>query len=193
MVKQLVDESKNSKDNEWGSTPSRTPFTHEILNEKCLEKFTMPTIPSSDGTKDQKPHLYKYSWYVDGATTSKAVRCRCFPIFQEGISSMWFIRFPSRFISTFDQLATRILDQFRLHTAQPKDVMSLSELFQECKESLKYFMNRFNIALTEVSNPNKVMVFMALVRAIYPKTEFGKWIKMKQHTKRKDFNRKASQ
>lgn len=110
----------------------------------------MLTIPSYDGTRDLKPHRYKYSWYTDGSNTSDSVRCRCFPIFLEGIASMWFIRLPPRSISTFVQQAIKFLDQFGLHMVQPKDVMSLSGLFQGRNVFMKSFMNRFSTAVTEV-------------------------------------------
>lgn len=149
-------------------------------------------MPSYNGTMDPKQHLYKYSWHMDGARAMDAVRCRCFPTFLEGVASMWFTRLPSRSISTFYELVRKFLEQFGLHMAQPKDVMSLSDLFQGSNESLKSFMNQFNTAVTEVSNPNEDMIFMALVRAIHPDTDFGRWIKMKQPTAVKEFNWKAS-
>ena len=49
-------------------------------------------------------------------------------------------------------------------------------------------MIRFNTTVTEVSNLNEDMVFMALVHVIHYKTEFEKWIKMKQPTTKKDFD-----
>lgn len=128
MVKRLTDERENRRDDEWESASSRTPFTDEVLNEKYPDEFTTPTIPFYDGMKDPKPHLYKYSWYMDGANTSEAIFYISFPIFLEGVASMWFTRLPPRFISTFDLLTIRFLDQFRLHTTLPK----MSCLYRDC-------------------------------------------------------------
>lgn len=57
MVKQLMDENKNRRDDECGSTPSRNPFTDEILNDRYPKMLAMPTIPSYDRTKDPKPNF----------------------------------------------------------------------------------------------------------------------------------------
>lgn len=81
-----------------------------------------------------------------------------FPYFSRRGYVYVFHQTPPRSISTFDQLATKFLDQFRLHTSQVKDVMSLSGLVQGRGESLKAFMNRFNTVVMEVSNPNEDMV-----------------------------------
>lgn len=66
MVKKLMKESRDQIDKDWGSAPSRTPFTDNILKETYPDKFTLPTVPSYDGTRDPQPHLYKYSWCMDG-------------------------------------------------------------------------------------------------------------------------------
>jgi len=60
-------------------------------------------------------------------------------------------------------------------------------------ESLKSFMTRFNAAATEVSNPDENTTFFALVSAIHPETEFGRWLKMKRPIGKRDFHKKANQ
>lgn len=128
MVKRLMEESKGKKDDGWVSAWSRTPFAKNIIREEYHVKLTLPIIASYKRTTDPKPHLYKYSWHMD------AVRCGCFSIFLEGVSS--FTRLSLRSIFTFDELAWKFLEQFRLYTVQPKDAMSLSGFFQGPNESL---------------------------------------------------------
>lgn len=71
-----------------------------------------------------------------------------------------------------------------------KNAMSLSGLFYGPNESLKTFMNRFNIVVTRMSNPNEDTMFAALVRAIHSDVDFERWIKMKQPAIIKEFNRR---
>lgn len=106
---------------------------------------------------------------------------------------MWSTRLAPKSISTFDELAKKFIKQFQLHTARPKNVMSLSDLSQGPTKSLKGFLNRFNVAIAEVSNPKADIVFMALAQGIHSNTDFERWIKMIQPTIMEEFHRKANQ
>lgn len=91
----------------------------------------MPTMPSYDGKADPRQHLIIYGWHMDTATTSDAMKLRCFPIFLEGVRAMWFTRLPPRSISSFDILARKFIEQFCMYTTHLKDIMSLSNFFHE--------------------------------------------------------------
>ena len=71
--------------------------------------------------------------------------------------------------------------------------MSLSCLEQNPGESIRSFLNRFNIALAEVDNAEPRMVLTYLMRAIDKSSEFGKWLKMKEPNSLEKFYKKADE
>lgn len=97
---------------------------------------------------------------MDSARAMDAIRCRCFLVFLDGVASKWFIQLPSKFISTFDELAMKFLDldQFKLHASRSKDVMSMSGIFQGLEEPLKGFLNIFNPVVTKENNSKENIV-----------------------------------
>ena len=89
---------------------------------------------------------------------------------------MWFTRLPPRSISSFDQLAKKFVEQFRMHVARPKDVNTLSSVAQAPGETLRRYLERFNAACAEISNPNDNSILVALTKGIDPDFEFGNWL-----------------
>ena len=71
--------------------------------------------------------------------------------------------------------------------------MSLSSLEQNHRESIKSFLNRFNIALAEVDNAEPRMILTYLMKAIDKTSEFGKWLKMKEPNSLNKFYKKAGE
>lgn len=153
----------------------------------------MPTIPIYSGMTDPRQNTMKYEWHMDSARATYAVKCKCFPISLEGMATTWLTRLPPRSISLFDQLARKFIEQFRMHTARSKDVMSLSNLFQGPGDSLKDFLQRFNTAVTVVSNPRKNIILMALIGGIHPDTNFREWLSRKPPSTLDRFYNKAAQ
>ena len=106
---------------------------------------------------------------------------------------MWFTKLPVRSIDQFSDLTRKFKEQFRLYASKAKDIMSLSSLEQNPGESIRSFLNRFNIALAEVDNAEPCMVLTYLMRAIDKSSEFGKWLKMKEPNSLDKFYKKANE
>jgi len=85
------------------------------------------------------------------------------------------------------------MNQFRMHVTYPKDVMSLSDLIQGPGESLKNYLELFNIAITEISNPKDDAILMALTMGVDPDSDFGDWLSRKPPLTLDNFYSKASQ
>ena len=130
---------------------------------------------------------------MDSTRANDATKCRCFPITLFGIATMWFTRLAPRCISNFEELATKFVEQFRIHTTRPKDVMSLSSITQAPGESLKEYLQRFHVAATEVSNPNDHTILMAVMRGVDPESAFGEWLAGKPPATLERFYSKAHQ
>ena len=90
-----------------------------------------------EGSSDPNQHILKYEWSMTAARADDAVKCCSFPISLGGIATMWFTRLPPRSISSFDQLATKFVEQFCMHIARPKDVNTLSSVTQALGETLR--------------------------------------------------------
>ena len=93
----------------------------------------------------------------------------------------------------FSDLTQKFKDQFRLYASKAKDIMSLSSLEQSPGESIKSFLNRFNIALAEVDNAEPRMILTYLMQAIDKSSEVGKWLKMKEPNSLEKFYKKADE
>ena len=106
---------------------------------------------------------------------------------------MWFTRLPPRSISSFDQLATKFVEQFHMHVARPKDVNTLSSVTQAPGEILRHYLERFHTACAEISNPNDNSILMALTKGIDPDSEFGNWLAEKPPASLDRFHAKAAQ
>ena len=106
---------------------------------------------------------------------------------------MWFTRLPPRSISSFNQLATKFLEQFRMHVARPKDVNTLSSVTQAPGETLRHYLERFHTACAEISNPNDNSILMALTKRIDPDSEFGNWLAGKPPASLDRFHAKTAQ
>ena len=103
------------------------------------------------------------------------------------------MKLPIRSVDQFSDLTRKFKDQFRLYASKAKDIMSLSSLEQNPGESIKSFLNRFNIALAEVDNAEPRMILTYLMRAIDKSSEFGKWLKMKESNSLEKFYKKADE
>lgn len=133
----------------------------------------MLSTPAYEGKTDPTQHIMRYKWLMDSTRAIDATKCRCFPIALSGMATMWFMRLSLRSISRFDDLATNLLEKFRMHVTRPKDVLSLSSMIQALGELLKDYLEIFHMAITEVCNPNDHSILMAVTMVIDLESDFG--------------------
>ena len=191
MVKQILADSKGYTNEDWGVDRSHTPFTDNILNFTYPRRFTYPPMDRYGGRTDPRQHVMRYSWYMNAAGAPDELKCKIFPIFLEDVALMWFTRLPPRSISTFEELSKGFLNQFRLHAKKSKNVIDLSGVKQAPGESLKSYLDRFNQAATEVSDPHEQTILMALIDGVDKDTEFGVYLAGKPLLTREVFYEKA--
>ena len=128
-----------------------------------------------NGRTDPGQHLMRYSWLMNAAAAPDAVKCKAFPIYLEYVALLWFTRLPHRSISNYRELSERFMNQFRLHTRKSKSVIELSRIKQASGESLKTYLDHFNLAVTEVSDPHESTILMALMEGVDPDSELSFW------------------
>ena len=140
MIRQMIRESQGLSNDDWGISQSHTLFTDDVLYAEPPRHFRMPALPVYEGSSDPNQHVLKYEWMMNAARADDVVKCHSFPISLGGIATMWFTRLPPRSISNFDQMATKFVEQFRMHVARPKDVNTLSSLTQAPGETLRCYL-----------------------------------------------------
>ena len=84
------------------------------------------------------------------------------------------------------------MNQFRLHARKSKSVIELSWIKHAPGESLKSYLDRFNLAVTEVSDPHEPFILMALIEGVDPDTEFGDYLARKPPPTKELFYEKAN-
>ena len=71
-------------------------------------------------------------------------------------------------------MVARFIEQFRVLIARSKNVMSLTTIKQRPRETLRSFLERFNVAAASVDRPEPLMVPMAAVSGVLDNSEFKK-------------------
>ena len=107
-------------------------------------------------------------------SASENVMAKFFPLFLTDIAAMWIRQLETESISSWNMLVARFLEQFRVHIARPRNVMSLTTIKQRPRETLCSFLERFNVAAASVDRPEQSMVLMAAVSDVLDNTEFKK-------------------
>ena len=176
MVHQILADSRGQRNEDWGIDRSHTPFTDDILDATFPRRFNMPHMNRYAGRSDPVQHLMRYSWSMTAAATSDAVKCKAFPIFLEDVALLWFTRLPARSISSFRELSERFVEQFRIYAQNTKSAIDLFLVKQRPGESLRVYLDRFNLAATEVKDPHEPTFVAALIDGVDKDTEFGRYL-----------------
>ena len=129
---------------------------------------------------------------MTAAAASDAVNCKAFPIFLEDVALLWFTRLPARSISSFRELSERFVEQFCIYAQRTKSVIDLFLVKQRPGESLRVYLDRFNLAATEVKDPHEPTVVAALIDGVDKDTEFGRYLAGKPPHTRELFCEKAN-
>ena len=128
MVRQIMSESRNYTNEDYGIERSHTPFTDDILEFQFPRRFNLPQMDKYNGRTDPGQHLMRYSWLMNAAAAPDAVKCKAFPIYLEDVALFWFTRLPPRLVSNYRELSERFMNQFRLHTQSLKVLLNYQEL-----------------------------------------------------------------
>ena len=129
---------------------------------------------------------------MNAAVATDEIKCKAFPIFLEDMALVWFIRLPAWSISSFRELSEKFVNQFRLHAQRSKIVIELSLIKQRPDESLRSYLDHFNLAVTEVKDPHEQTVLMALIDGVDKDTEFGRYLAGKPPPTREIFYEKPN-
>jgi len=126
------------------------------------------TIKLYDGFTDSDEYLNVFKAEMTLYTTNKVVWCKVFPTsLQEG-SLGWFTGLPNNSVGNFKVLSTKFTMQYVTSRPHHTSSMSLLNVKQEKRESLRAFMDRFSKVCMGIINLMPEIAMHHLVSTIRP-------------------------
>ena len=139
------------------------PFTTEVLHFPLPAKFRMPQVEAFNGVRDPVDHLNTYKNQMELHGYQDPVRCRAFTITLKGPALAWFNRLPPSSISSFRELSNAFVSHFIGARTYRKPSYHLLTIKQSSQESLRSYVQRFNVESLKVDIPDKKFVITAFI------------------------------
>ncbi|KAL2902414.1 Activity-regulated cytoskeleton associated protein 2 [Bienertia sinuspersici] len=139
-----------------------------IMNAPKPHKVKMPTIEPFDGKTDPDDHLaaYKHLMYVQGV--DDATWCRYFPTTLKGIAQRWFNGLPGHSINNFSELSMLFSHHFMANKKEKKTSMHLGNIVQAEGETLRSYVQRFNLEALQIPDLSDQTTFDNFFRGLRP-------------------------
>ena len=133
---------------------TESPFTAEVLHFPLPAKFKMPQVEAFDGVRDPVDHLNTYKNQMELHGYQDPVRCRAFAITLKDPALAWFNRLPPSSISSFRVLSIAFVSHFIGARTYRKPSYHLLTIKQGSQESLRSYVQRFNVESLKVDIPD---------------------------------------
>ena len=141
-------------------------FTVEVLHFPLPIKFRMSQIEVFDGTKDPVDHLNTYKNQMELHGYQDPVRCRAFAITLKGPALAWFNRLPPSSVSSFKELSIAFVSHFIGARTYRKLSYHLLSIKQSPQESLRSYVQRFNVESLKVDVPDEKFAITAFIAGL---------------------------
>ena len=145
---------------------TESPYTAEVLHFSLPAKFRMPQVEAFDGTRDPVDHLNTYKNQMELHGYQDPVRCRAFAITLKGPALAWFNRLPPSSISSFRELSIAFVSQFIRVRTYRKPSYHLLTIKQGSQESLRSYVQRFNVESLKVNIPDEKFAITAFIAGL---------------------------
>ena len=142
---------------------TESPFTAEVLHFPIPAKFRMPQVETFDGVKDPVDHLNTYKNQMEMHGYQDPIRCKAFSITLKGPALAWFNRLPPSSISSFRELSIAFVSHFIGPRTYRKPSYHLLTIKQGSQESLRSYVQRFNVESLKVDIPDEKFVITAFI------------------------------
>ena len=129
---------------------TESPFTAKVPHFPLPAKFRMPQIEAFDGAKDPVDHLNTYKNQMELHGYQDPIRCQAFAIMLKGPALAWFNRLPPSSISSFRELTIAFVSHFIGARTYKKPSYHLLTIKQSSQESLRSYVQRFNVESLKV-------------------------------------------
>ena len=138
-----------------------------------------------DGVKDPVDHLNTYKNQMELHGYQDPVRCRAFAITLKGPSLAWFNRLPPSSISSFRELSIAFVSHFIEVRTYRKPSYHLLTIKQSSQESLRSYVQRFNVESLKVDIPDEKFAITAFIAGLWVQSKdlmFSKqaWLRCSQ-------------
>ena len=145
---------------------TESPFTAEVLHFPLPAKFRMPQIEAFDGAKDPVDHLNTYKNQMELHDYQDPIRCRAFAITLKGPTLAWFNRLPPSSITSFKELSIAFVSHFIGARTYRKPSYHLLTIKQSSQESLRSYVQRFNVESLKVDIPDEKFAITAFITGL---------------------------
>ncbi|XP_014679194.1 PREDICTED: uncharacterized protein LOC106819047 [Priapulus caudatus] len=132
------------------------------MQELIPPNFKLSQFESYDGTSDPVDHLeaFRTMMLLHGAPDT--ILCRAFPSTLKGAARNWYSTLKSGTIFSFDQMSHQFVAHFVSSRCPRKGSEFLMNIRQREGESIRAYINRFNVAVLEVWNLDQSVAMAAL-------------------------------
>ena len=145
---------------------TESPFTTEVLHFPLPAKFRMPQIEAFDGAKDPVDHLNTYKNQMELHGCQDPVWCRAFAITLKGPVLAWCNRLPPSSIFSFKELSIAFVSHFIGARTYRKPSYHLLTIKQSSQESLRSYVQRFNVKSLKVDIPDEKFAVTAFIAGL---------------------------
>jgi len=148
----------------------RHPFTDFIANTPLPTQWEPFTLERYTGETDPDEHLKVYITHVALYTSHDVVFCKAIPTTLKGPTLEWFTTLPPYSIDSFDTLSHMFTTHFAGSRPHQNTTISLLDVRQEQKETLRAFIDRLSKAALRTLHLNQEMILqcMALTLKLVP-------------------------
>ena len=145
---------------------TESPFIAEVLHFPLLAKFRVLQVEAFDGARDLIDHLNTYKNQMELHGYQDPVRCRAFVITLKGPTLAWFNRLPPSSISSFKELSIAFVSHFIEARTYRKPRYHLLTIKQSSQESLRSYVQRFNVESLKVDIPDEKFAIIAFIAGL---------------------------
>ena len=145
---------------------TESSFTAEVLHFPIPAKVRMPQIEAFDGTKDPVDHLNTYKNQMELHGYQDPVRCRALATTLKGSALAWFNRLPPSSVSSFRELSIAFVSHFIRARTYRKPSYHLLTIKQNPKESLRSYVQRFNVESLKVDVLDEKFAITAFIAGL---------------------------
>ncbi|XP_020206441.1 uncharacterized protein LOC109791544 [Cajanus cajan] len=142
------------------------PFSEAIEAETIPRDHRVPQVEPFDGTQDPSHHFTNFRAQMLICGGSMEVRYKMFMGTLKKAALDWFSGLPDRSITDFNVFSRLFMEQFAANKKKPPITLDLFDLKQQCEESLKDFLQRFNEVALRIASLYERMTVIAFQKGL---------------------------
>ncbi|KAF4353340.1 hypothetical protein F8388_015751 [Cannabis sativa] len=138
------------------------PYSPRILALTYSQGFKMLTTTKYDRSTDPRVHISDFDTLMRAHQVVDDLRCVLFPVTLTGVAKTWFKKFKRHSITSWDKLSRDLKKELRGSKARKLKCSCLTNVKQQPGESLKAYINHFNVEAAKAKDVDDNRRLMAL-------------------------------